>query len=435
MTAPPVDRKRQFLSLGGALILASALGLLLIALVARWLTPAQNVLFLSLWGLVFGFGSVLASTEQEIARQATVARLEGRRAPVSVLQWAGAGLVGTAVVLAVLAMVGFDTTFAGSWPLVALTAVALVGFAVQFLARGVFLGGGDTRSYVAVIVLEAAVRIVPILVLWLLDVPPSVVLAVAAVVLGCWGWLAVVPRLVAVVDSRSARQRWRDVIGRLATLAGANGLSSLVLTAFPTLVVVLLGRSPDLALLFGVITLSRVPLVLVSPLQAMVVPIAVEYLHAGRGRALASLQAKGAALILVAAAVLAAGAWLLGPWAVRVFLGPQYEEAPAVLPAVTFAASAVMAGALLQAAVFIALERYPLVTLTWGLAVAAAVVAMVVAHGGPADRALAGFVAATVVGYLASGGLLRVSLRRYRGDQAPRAQGAGDARPEAPPPR
>lgn len=93
-------------------------------------------------------------------------------------------------------------------------------------------------------------------------------------------------------------------------------------------------------------------------------------------------------------------------------MGPQYEASPVVV-ATTFAASAVMALALLQAAVFIALERYSLVAITWGVAVLVAVSALYLAPGTPADRALTAFVVATLAGYSTSGLLLRGALRSH----------------------
>lgn len=410
--APPAGRRKQFVSLGAALVAASGLGFLLLGMIGRWLPRDDGgQLFLSLWGLVFGFGSVLAATEQEIARQTTVARLEGRRAPASVLQWAASGLAGTAVGLGLL-WLARPGLFADSVVLVGLAAIALVGFTGQFLTRGILLGRAESGPYAMVVLLEAAIRVVPAALLLALAVQPSVALALAAVVLGCFGWLVYARTAARAVDPSGPRQHWGAVVRGLALLAGANALSSLVLTAFPTLVTAVLGEQPGLAVLFAVVTLSRVPLVLIAPLQAMVVPIAVEYLHGGRGRDLAALQVKGGFLGMAAGLLLAAGGYVLGPWAVRLFMGPQYEASPVVV-ATTFAASAVMALALLQAAVFIALERYSLVAITWGVAVLVAVSALYLAPGTPADRALTAFVVATLAGYSTSGLLLRGALRSH----------------------
>jgi len=65
---------------------ASVMGLLSLIAVARWLTPTQNVHSQAVWGLIFAFGSVLSSVEQEVTRQSTTAGLDGRRTPIGAVQ-------------------------------------------------------------------------------------------------------------------------------------------------------------------------------------------------------------------------------------------------------------------------------------------------------------------------------------------------------------
>ena len=69
--------------IGAAVISSSALGFLLLSVLARWLPPATYATFLSVWGLVFGLGSAVGAIEPELARQATRARLAGNRSPAS----------------------------------------------------------------------------------------------------------------------------------------------------------------------------------------------------------------------------------------------------------------------------------------------------------------------------------------------------------------
>lgn len=406
-------------AIGVALILASGLGFLLLALVGRWLSRDDNAAFLSLWGLVFGFGSVISAIEQEIARQATAAALAGRRTPGSVAQLAALALGACVVVLGIVAVLPLGrSTLQGSAAITVLAFVALAGFTGQFLARGVFLGSRQTGRYVAVLVAEAALRVLLAAVLFFGGVAPSLPLAVACIVVGCLGWLPLVPALARSVDWRSGHEPWRAASGRVGALALANGLSSLVLTAFPTLVTAVVGASDGLADLFGVVTVSRIPLVLVSPLQALTVPLAVQALHTGRVAQLGSLQVRLAAGASAAAVGLAGAGWLLGPWAMGLFLGEKYAAVSPALVAWVLATSALLAAALLQAAVFIALERYRLVVLTWALAVAAAVAALLL-PGAPEARGMAAFVAASVVAFGASGVLLQRAVRaRITADQA-----------------
>lgn len=406
-------------AIGVALIGASGLGFVLLGLIGRWLSRDDNAAFLTLWGLVFGFGSVISAVEQEIARQATTAALAGRRTPGSVAQLAAIALGVCLAVLGVVAVLPIgQATLRGSAAITVLAFAALAGFTGQFLARGVFLGGRQTARYVAVLVAEAGLRVALAAALFFGDAAPSLTLAVACIVVGCFGWLPLAPALARSVDWRAGHEPWRSAGGRVGALALANGLSSLVLTAFPTLVTAVIGSAAGLADLFGVVTASRVPLVLVSPLQALAVPLAVRALHGGRVAQLGSLQLRVAAGAVAAAAALGAAGWLLGPWAMRVFLGDKYAGVSPALVAWVLATSALLAAALLQAAVFVALERYRLVVLTWLLAVAGAVVALLL-PGPPEARGMAAFVAASVVAFCASGALLQRAVRaRVAADQA-----------------
>ena len=200
----------------------------------------------------------------------------------------------------------------------------------------------------------------------------------------------------------------------------------MVLTAFPTLVTAVLGSSEGLADLFGTVTASRVPLVLLAPVQALAVPVAVRLLHSGRAQRLAGLQGRVAVGAIAVAGVLAAAGWWAGPWAMRIFLGPAYADVSAALVAIVLAASAIMAAALLQAAVFVALQRYVFLVGTWLAAVGSAVVALLV-PGASTDRGTAAFLAASVVAFIASGVGLQVAVRRH-------VAAAAQAAPQAQPP-
>lgn len=417
---------RQAGSIGVALLASSALGFVLLAVMGRWLSKADYAAFTSAWGIVFGFGSVIGAIEQEIARQATAASLAGRRVPGAVAQLAAAALAGTAVALGVLAVVPGGRAALGSSAVALLAFVALPGFAGQFLARGVFLGTQQTGRYVAAILAESGVRVAVAGALLLAPLPASVPLAVAAVVAGCFGWLPLAPALVRSVDWAAGHERWRVVGGRVGALAAANGLSAAVLTAFPTLVTAVLGTSDGLADLFGTVTASRVPLVLLAPLQALAVPLAVRSLHEGRADRLGVLQLRVAGGAFVAAAVLSGLGLAAGPWAMRVFLGPAYADVPAALVATVLASSAIMAGALLQAAVFVALQRYGLLVGTWLAADAAAVLALLAVPGTAEARGMAAFAAASGVAFVASGVGLRVALGRHRPEH-PADGGSGAA--------
>lgn len=394
--------------IGAALIAASALGVVLLGLVARWLTLDQNEAFLAIWGVIFSGGSVLSVIEQETARQVTVAKASQRPVPASVGQLTLIALGGALVVLVGLVLLPASVFGTNLW-LVAFTFVAFSGFAVQYLTRGVLLGRQRNSWYALVIFAEAALRLVAIVVLLGVGVKPTVEWAVAAVVLGSFGWLPAVKQALAGIDWRQGREPWRTAAGRIAALALANGLLATVMTGYPATVSTVLGSDNGLAIFFAIVSLSRIPLVLLSPVQALVVPTTTRAILAGRANELLRTQAQLLGGIVVVGLLAAAGGWVLGPWAVRLVFGPDYIAAPAMV-ALLLGVTVVMAGALLQAAVFVSLERYRLMVATWGAAAGGAVIALLVS-GGPAEiRGAAGFVTASVVGYLLSTVLLRSAL-------------------------
>jgi O-antigen/teichoic acid export membrane protein len=151
--------------------------------------------------------------------------------------------------------------------------------------------------------------------------------------------------------------------------------------------------------------MSRVPLFLFSPVQAVLLPELTRSAALGR---MAEVRRRVRVVVLAVCAVGLAGtvfAALLGPWAARVFFGVR-----APVPAVVFALlglSTVLA-MLTQVAqpALVALGRHRVVTVAWvaGTAVFLAILALPV---GAVTAALAAQLAGPGVVLLASGGVLR----------------------------
>jgi O-antigen/teichoic acid export membrane protein len=373
------------------------MGFALLAVLARWLTPAQNAAFLALWGLVFAFGSVLGSVEQEVARLASHATLDERRVPFQAPQTVAVTLVGATVACLVLVVSPPGRTLTdGSLVVVALTFVALGGFAAQVLARGVFLGRHAIGAYAGVLVAEAALRLLTAGLLVVGGADPSVALGVCAIVVGCFGWLPLVMVLANALDWHGPRADWRPVAGTVTALATATGLSALVLTGFPALATVVVGHVGELADLFAAITLSRVPLVLLAPVQALTIPVAIRWIRSGRIDLLHRSLWWTTLVGLLAAGLAALVGEGLGPGAVALFMGDQYHPSRLTC-ALVLGATCLVAAALLQAAVLVALQRYWVMAACWFLSVGVAAVIMWSPNEAADTRALWGFVAAAVV--------------------------------------
>lgn len=419
---------RSVASIGGALVVSSGLGFVLLGVVSRWLTKEDNGVFLTVWGTLFAFGSVISATEQEISRQATRARLGGTRTPASVLQQSILALSLTSVALVAVCLLPGTRSLIGSSNLVGvMIGLALVGFTGQFLARGLLLGSGRSGTYAGVIASEAVVRVVVLLVFVLLA-RGSVVLAVAATAAGCFGWVFAARKAVRDLDFWKGYERWPVAGHRLTMLALSNFLSSLIMTGFPALVTLVIGSPAGLATLFGAVTLSRLPLVALSPVQTLAVPMVVTMLHEGNAGRLARLQVKLAAAACVIALVAGLVGFWLGPWALRLFLGPEYSASGLMIGSL-LATSCLLAAALLQLAAFVALERYRFVVLAWAVAVAAALVALAWYPGSPEARGTTAFIAASLSVFLLSGFLLQIAVREHRkeGDDARTGEGATES--------
>lgn len=402
---------KRVLGIGVAMVLSSAFAFVFLGAASRWLGPDHYATFMSAWGLVFGLAAAMLSAEQEVARQATLASLERRPAPGSVAQ---VGALAAAFALAALVIAWIfpagRQALGNSWIVAVLTAVAVLGFAMQYLVRGVALGTRRTRDYIVIIIGDGGLRLLAILALLALSVSPTVEWALAAVVVGCFSWLLVVG-VRHSISWRTELQPWRVSAATIGGLMVANALQAVLLTAYPTLVATLVGASPDLATFFGIVVLSRIPLVAVSPIQTLAVPEATRLIHSGRTSVLSSLLLKIALALVAAVVVVAAAAYYLGPWVMRVFLGPRYADAPGTQVAATLAAGCVMAVAMLQTSVLVALRRYALVTLSWAAGVAGAVVAILAWPGTKADAGALGFVVGSVTAYLVSGMSVLVSSR------------------------
>ncbi|CAM3548543.1 hypothetical protein [Nocardioides zeicaulis] len=385
-----------------AFFTSSGLGLLLLVLMAHWLTKGEYGHFQAIWGLVFAFASVLGALEQEVTRRATAARLDRTRTPVGVVQAIGLAALACVVVLALLLLWPRGREIVqGSATIVALTVVSMANVVLLVLSRGILLGSQAIRPYAWLIAGESVLRLVALGVLVGIGVDASVTWAVVVTVLGSAVWVFVGTRVAREIDWSGAWDPWRGVGATVAALATANGLSALVLTGFPTVATAVLGNPRDLAVLFAVITLARAPLALLAPVQALVVPTVVRWSRAAETQRLTRALARIAGGSTLLAVVGGALGYLVGPWAVGLVLGSDFRPTGLMVALVT-GATCVMAGALLQAAALVALQRYWRLTGCWGLAIAGAALVMLATPWGPEARGLAGFTVASVVAFAAT---------------------------------
>ncbi len=366
---------------GIAIAVASAAGYGLLALVGRSLTPADFGVFVAVWGVVFGLGSSLSTIEQESARGAAeqgAAQVGAREPAPSAVTAAAALVAGALAALTLVPAVGGQLFGRADTALGAVVLASALGFAVQFAVRGTLVGSGDVRGYGRLVVAEAAVRLVALaLVLALAAVDLRT--AVLAVGLGSFAWVAWARRARAVLPGAAARSGpVGPAVRRAVSLMAGAGLVASVVTGFPTLVTALGGGTTGAAggAVFAALTVSRVPLLLISPVQALTVPFVVRARQSPHGGGTAALRrllvlGTGGALALGAVGGVLGG--LLGPWAVRLVYGGGYDV-PGTAMGLLVLSACLLAWTQLLSATLIALSAHRWMIAVWAVAVGATVV-------------------------------------------------------------
>jgi hypothetical protein len=366
--------------LGLAIGVASAAGYALLALVGRELTPADFGLFVAFWGVLFGLGSSLSTVEQETARRA--AKEDAEAGPsVGAVTTASAVLATAAAATTLLPPVAERLYGDPGSRLGLVVVLASLGFAVQFAIRGALIGGGQVRAYSGLVVAEALSRLVLLLAL-ALTVGVDLWTAAVAVGVGSFAWVVWARRgraqLRGPVDSAgpagpAVGGLWAP-LRRAASLMVAAGLTASVITGYPTMVAALTGSPPGEAggAVFAALTVSRVPLLLVSPVQAMAVPAVVRWHHDPAGTGASTLRRM---LLLGTGAAAAAGllgglaGWVAGPWAVRLVYGPAYDVS-SLSAALLVMSAFLLAWVLLVSAAMVGVAAYRAMIVMWASAAA-----------------------------------------------------------------
>ena len=376
-TATPPRTGASVARIGVAVGLSSVAGYALLTVVGRTLRPADFGLFVAFWGVLFGLGSALSTIEQESARQAASRGQRDAGPPAAAVTTAAAALAGLVAALTLVPAVSHRVYGQADIRIGLVVVLAALGFAVQFAVRGQLIGSDAVRSYSRLLVAEPAARLLAlcaVLVLAGMDLAT----AAAAVAAGSFAWLAWMGRARAILPRRRLPlSSWRAATLRAGSLMLGAALTASVITGFPTLVTILVGH-PGAAggVVFAALTVSRVPLLLVSPVQAVAVPFVVRA-RERHGPAGGAQLRKGLVVgsLLFASLGVAAGAlaWVAGPWVVRLVYGDAYRISGSAIALLVLSAC-LLAWVLLLSAALIALARHRAMVAMWAVAVTATVV-------------------------------------------------------------
>lgn len=381
---------------GVAIGMASLAGYALLAVVGRSLSPGEFGFFVAFWGVLFGLGSSLSTIEQEVARHAATGHARHAGPPARAITTAAAVLA--AAVAATTLVPAVSQRLYGrtdAW-IGLVVVVAALGFGVQFAVRGLLMGSGNVRGYSWLVVAEAALRLVVLIAIVMLA-GLQLRTAALAVGVGSFAWLVWARRARAVLPTSGLPPSvWRGAAARAASLMLAAALIASVITGFPSMVTALTGGHPGAAggAVFAALTVSRVPLLLISPLQALTVPFVVRA-HGQAGPSghsmLRKLLVLGSGSALLLGAVGGAVAWVIGPWVVRLVYGSQYHV-PSAAIALLVLSACLLAWSQLLSAGLIALAAHRRMLTMWAAAVVGTVLWLVLS---PLD-----VVATTAVGAL-----------------------------------
>ncbi|MFE0024834.1 lipopolysaccharide biosynthesis protein [Amycolatopsis sp. NPDC059021] len=385
---------------GLSLLIAIGLGYVLTLVIGRLLSPADYGVFSSFWGLLMGLGSALSPLEQEISRQSAVAALDGKKAGKSSIRAMTIGMViVTAIALLTLVPMIGDRVYSGHTELAIIVLCGAISFACQFSARGLLMGHDRIRSYSWLVIAEAVVRIAGLGAVVIAGITGLVPLAIAAA-LGSFAWLVFARPVTQLVDPHLDGEAWRPLIGRIVLLLIGSGLAAAVIGGYPTLIK-LLAPTPDetkFGVLAAALMVARVPLLLLSPLQALAVPTAVRLSSTAEGmHRLRRMLAVGTLGTLVLAAVGALVGFLIGPWLIKLLFGANFVAEAWWMTGLVWG-TVLLTAMQLMAAVLVARTQANKVLLTWASVTLTTALILLFFPGDAILRAVVGLGAGPTVG-------------------------------------
>jgi hypothetical protein len=214
----------------GSTALVGALGLVALAVAARWLGAEQYAPFAVTWGLYYGIGGVFAGLQHETTRTVTV---HGGDVATSNSLLSGALLLILPVAVGGGLVAGIVSTSAAT---ALVLAVGLGGFGLLTLVLGVLAAQGRWRDMAVLLTVDAATRAVALALAAFWDVRSAVP---AAIVSGSVVWVALLGTtgLRQVVVERMHASPGQFMRKGAFAMAG-SGCAAMTLAGLPVLVAI-----------------------------------------------------------------------------------------------------------------------------------------------------------------------------------------------------
>jgi len=337
----PAASRRGGLEIVAASGVAALATIVVTVVAARVLSVADYARFIAYWSLLFGLIQIVSGTQNEAARamspssaEAAGGRARGSRVLVMPLVIGG----GLAVVAGLAALVRGRHVDAGlTVGVVLATMVVVVGYACEATVLGTLTGRRQWGWVATVNATEAVVRMSAVAIVGFALHSLGALQFAAALPSLVWLLLSVWARPVRQAAFARTEVSWSRLVGNGMFAVVSSAAGAVLVNGFPAIVrMVLHAHVPvaQLVVLLLLIQLTRAPLMIpLTALQGVVVTTFVA--HSGR-RLGVLLKAFG--LVLAIGVVLALAAGLVGPWAISLLYGAQYQVSFALCATFTFAA-------------------------------------------------------------------------------------------------
>jgi O-antigen/teichoic acid export membrane protein len=407
-------RFRRFLLVGSGLAMIGLGSLALLAIAARAL-PSEEFASFGTWFAVvnlvaFGlFGPLETAVSRSMLTVGGLTAATKRQAAT----YACAVLATLLLVLAVFHSIAVPRLMSDSRAMVGVTLAYTAVLALQAFERGVAVGHSEYRPLFWQFASDGALRVVlPIAAVAIGAASPltfALCVTAAALVGGLSGFLSIKsppdPSVVRLPEGLS--------VHALAGLVVAALGAQLLMNGAPPILSVLDRDSPrTLAVIVGALTLTRIPLLFTSAIQAPLLPPMVGMMQRGDRDGLWRLLRRLLTVLLIVGVVAAGCGWFLGRAVLRAYLGTPELAEPFVLALLTCSGVLLLATLVVQAALIATTDHFTLVS-AWVIGGCVFGVVILMGRPGPSTAPIA-----IVLGTLATLSAmlfgLRVGLRQHR---------------------
>jgi O-antigen/teichoic acid export membrane protein len=375
------------LSVGAGLIVSGVTSYGFLAISARALGPERYAPLGVLWALTYVVcPGVFLPLEQEVGRALSSRRAKGLGGEPLIRRAALAGGVAAAVLIALTAATGplsLPHLFDDKVLLVVALMVALGGYYVEFLVRGVLSGNGRFKPYGIILGAEAALRMVACAGLAIVGVdtvgPYGVIIGLAPIAATLLGI-----RKERNLIKPGPDAPWSELSTALGYLLAGSVMAQLLVNAGVFAVQILADAEEKGAhgvagrFLNGLI-IARVPLFMFQAVQAALLPKLAHLAGAGRHEDFKTGLKRLLAVVVAIGSLATVTAFAIGPFVVTTMFGKEFELSHKDLGYLA-AASAIYMLALALAQALIALANYSRVVIGWAAGLVGFVIVTALGH-------------------------------------------------------